>query len=456
VTAISDTASVNPLPQIDPSPSIGAFQLLRAFRSNLLGAFGADAYSDLRVSFSRFGRRFVFLSDPEDINHVFNTHIDRYRPNVLAERLLEPVTGRGILLLEGEEWDRFHRQLIPVFQPRHVESLVPSFHQTAIDHIESWAAGSDCTRDLLIDFRRLTLAVIARSMLSIHDEARTAELADFASQAENAGALLRWQDYVALLVWRGVAQPAERKAIGARWRTWIQALIDRRPSIDDSGQAQDMLDLLRAARDADGRPASTEDIADHVGTMMSAGFATTALALFWMTVLLAHFPDQQEAIRRELCQRSPASPPSMKELRSSRVATAFLYETLRLYPPAYVIAREARAEDRIGDFRIPRGSAVIVAPWLVHRHAALWCEPNRFDPDRFVRDGRIVTPKAWMPFGTGPRVCIGAAFATMEILTIVRALLGRYRVSLLGDLPSPVGRVMLQPDAQPLFKLTSL
>jgi cytochrome P450 len=293
-------------------------------------------------------------------------------------------------------------------------------------------------------------------MLSIHDEARTAELADFASQAENAGALLRWQDYVALLVWRGVAQPAERKAIGARWRAWIQALIDRRPSIDDSGQAQDMLDLLRAARDADGRPASTEDIADHVGTMMSAGFATTALALFWMTVLLAHFPDQQEAIRRELCQRSPAAPPSMKELRSSRVATAFLYETLRLYPPAYVIAREARAEDRIGDFRIPRGSAVIVAPWLVHRHAALWCEPNRFDPDRFVRDGRIVTPKAWMPFGTGPRVCIGAAFATMEILTIVRALLGRYRVSLLGDLPSPVGRVMLQPDAQPLFKLTSL
>jgi len=455
VTAIADGAAVNPLPSIDPSPTIGAFQLLRAFRSNLLGAFGADTYSDLRVSFRRFGKRFVFLSDPDDIDHVFNTHIDRYRPNVLAERLLEPVTGRGILLLEGEEWDRFHRQLIPAFQPRHVEGLVPSFHQAAIDHIESWGAG-ECTRDLLIDFRRLTLAVIARSMLSIHDEAKTAELADFASQAENAGALLRWQDYVALLVWRGVPQPAERKAIGARWRAWIQALIDRRPTIDDSRQARDMLDLLRAGRDADGRPASTEDIADHVGTMLSAGFATTALALFWMTMLLAYFPDQQEAVRRELCQRSPAEPPSMKELRSSRVAISFLYETLRLYPPAYVIAREAHAEDQIGDFRIPRGSAVIVAPWLVHRHAALWSDPHRFDPGRFVRDGRIVTPKAWMPFGTGPRVCIGAAFATMEILTIIRTLLGRYRISLLGHPPSPVGRVMLQPDVQSLFKLTPL
>ncbi|MGE5073719.1 MAG: cytochrome P450 [Anaerolineae bacterium] len=456
MTTLAHAGAVNPLPPIDPLPTIGAFQLLRAFRSNLLGAFGADAYTELRVSFRRFGKRFVFLSDPEDIDHIFNAHIDRYRPNVLAERLLEPVTGRGILLLEGEEWDRFHRQLIPAFQPRHVESLVPSFHQTAIDHIESWAAGGNCTRDLLIDFRRLTLAVIARSMLSIHDEAKTAELADFASQAENAGALLRWQDYVALLIWRGMAQPAERKAIGARWRSWIQALIDSRPSIDDTHQARDMLDLLRAARDAEGRPAATEDIADHVGTMLSAGFATTALALFWTIVLLAHFPDQQEAIRRELCHGSAAAPPSTKELRSSRVAISFLYETLRLYPPAYVIAREARTEDQIGDFRIPRGSAVIVSPWLVHRHAALWSDPNRFNPDRFVRDGRIVTPKAWMPFGTGPRVCIGAAFATMEILTIIRALLGRYRVSLPGDPLSPVGRVMLHPEAQSLFKLTSL
>ncbi len=453
---MSDTAAANPLPPVNPAQSVGPFQLLRAFRSNLLGAFGADAYSDLRVSFRRFGRRFVYLSDPEDINHVFNTHIDRYRPNVLAERLLEPVTGRGIVLLEGEEWDRLHRQLIPVFQPRHIESLIPSFHETAASHIGSWGASGDCQRDLLVDFRRLTLAVIARSMLSIDDEAGTAELADFASQAENAGALLRWQDYVALLVWRGIAQPAERKAIGARWRGWIQALIERRPSIDDPDQARDMLDLLRAARDGNGKPLSTEDIADHVGTMLSAGFATTALALFWMAVMLALFPAQQEAIRQELCQGSVADPPSMQELRSSRVATAFLYETLRLYPPAYVIAREARLEDWIGDFHIPRGTAVIVAPWLVHRHAALWSDPNRFDPGRFVRDGRIVTPKAWIPFGTGPRVCIGAAFATMEILTIVRNLLGRYRISLLGDPPSPVGRVMLQPGAQPLFRLTAL
>ena len=107
--AVRDMAAANPLPPVDSAPAVGALALLRAFRSNLLGAFGADAYSDVRVSFRRFGRRFVILSDPEDINHVFNTHIDRYRPNVLAERLLEPVTGRGMVMLEGDEWNRMHR-----------------------------------------------------------------------------------------------------------------------------------------------------------------------------------------------------------------------------------------------------------------------------------------------------------------------------------------------------------
>jgi len=150
------------------------------------------------------------------------------------------------------------------------------------------------------------------------------------------------------------------------------------------------------------------------------------------------------------------APPDMQALRSSRVATAFLYESLRLYPPAYIIAREARLDDQIGDFRIPRGAAVIIAPWLVHRHMALWQHPHRFDPNRFIQGGRIVMPKAWMPFGSGPRVCIGSAFATMEILVILRCLLGRCRISLPGPAPSAVGRVTLLPDFQPLFRLTAL
>jgi cytochrome P450 len=180
--------------------------------------------------------------------------------------------------------------------------------------------------------------------------------------------------------------------------------------------------------------------------------------------MLALFPEHQEAVRRELCPGSKVGsaagagmpPPDMQALRSSPVATAFLYESLRLYPPAYIIVREARVEDRIGEFRIPRGAAVVVSPWLVHRHSALWQDPHGFDPGRFLQGGRIAPPKAWMPFGTGPRICIGTAFATMEILVILRCLLERYSIGLVGAPPSPVGRVTLLPDSQPLFRLKAL
>jgi len=447
----------DPLPPVRPAASVGPLRLLQAFRSDVLAAFSASAYTDLRVSFRQFGRQFIFLSDPDDINHVLNTHMARYQPNVLAERLLEPLTGRGIVLLEGEEWHQLHRQLMPVFQSRHIERLIPSFHDTAASHVATWSTAGDCERNLLVDFRRLTLDIIARSMLSIEDETRTTQLADFASMAESAGALLRWQDYVALLMWRNIAQPAERQAVGARWRAWVQGLLDRRPPIDDPDQARDMLDVLRATRDGgSGAPLTPDAICDQIGTMLAAGFATTSLALFWTTLMLALFPAHQEAVRQELCQGPMTAPPDMQALRSSPVATAFLYESLRLYPPAYIIAREARLDDQIGDFRIPRGAAVIIAPWLVHRHLALWQHPHRFDPNRFIQGGRIVMPKAWMPFGSGPRVCIGSAFATMEILVILRCLLGRCRISLPGPAPSAIGRVTLLPDFQPLFRLTAL
>jgi cytochrome P450 len=452
-----DGAAADPLPPLRPAASVGALRLLRAFRSDLLAAFSAEAYSELRVSFRRFGRRFIILSDPDDIGHVLNAHLDRYQPNVLAHRLLEPIVGRGLVLAEGEEWERQHRQLIPVFQPRHIERLVPAFHVTAASHVAAWSDGGVAERNLLIDFRRLTLAVIARSMLSIEDETRTAQLADFASQAESAGALLRWQDYVALLAWKNIGQPAERLDIGVRWRGWVGGLLDQRPPIDDVDQARDMLDLLRSARDdATGAALPRDLIVDQIGTMLAAGFATTALGLYWTALMLALFPEHQEAVRRELCQGSLDDPPDFQALRTSRVATAFLYETLRLYPPAYVIARQARLDDQLGDFRIPRGAAVIIAPWLVHRHQALWQHPNRFDHNRFLQGGRVVVPKAWMAFGSGPRVCIGAAFATMEILVILRCLLGRYRLTLAGAPPSAVGRVTLLPDTQPLFRLTPL
>jgi cytochrome P450 len=444
------------LPPVEPAPSVGGLRLIQALRSDLLAAFSANYYTDLRVSFRQLGHHFVCLNDPNDIDHVLNTHLHRYQPNVLARRLLEPIVGRGLLLAEDDDWRLQHRRLTPFFQPRHIERLIPSFHRAAASVIASWSGGG-LERNLLIDFRRLTLAIIARSLLSIEDERGTAQLADFATEAESSGTLLEWRDYVALFLWPRIAQPPRRRDIAAQWRGWVAELLDRRPPIDQFSEARDMLDLLRVEYNGEtGEPLTREAIIDLAGTMFSAGFTTTALALFWTVLMLALFPAHQEAVRRELCRAAAAAPPDWQSLRSSRTATAFLYETLRLYPPAYIIAREARLDDQIGDFRIPRGCAVIIAPWVVHRHTTLWQDPHRFDPKRFLQGERVATPRGWMPFGIGPRVCIGSAFATIEILVVLRYLLARYSIGLRGLPPRPIGRVTLVPDSQPLFTLTPL
>ncbi len=361
--------------------------------------------------------------------------------------------GGRLIFAEGEEWRRQHNQLAPFFSTRSVELLIPSIHETVACYIESWPADARQTRNLLADFRSLTIAVIARTLLSINDSRETAELAAFASEAEGAGALLGWRDYLALFVRARVGQSRGRRDVARRWRTWIQEIVDRRAQFGKSA-TWDMLELLQAETNG-GRGASRDEIFAQVGTMLSSGFITTALALFWTVVLLALRPSDQETIRNELCS-APGEPPRRTDLRASLASTAFIYESLRLFPPVYMIAREAREDDRIDDLRIPQGATVIVAPWIAHRHVAHWPDPGRFDTSRFREGERIVLPRAWMPFGVGPRVCIASAFATTEILIVLRKLLSCYRIELDGPAPGPVGRVTLTPAFQPVFRLTRI
>jgi cytochrome P450 len=186
--------------------------------------------------------------------------------------------------------------------------------------------------------------------------------------------------------------------------------------------------------------------------MMAAGFVTTSVALFWIAVMLALHPEHQEALRDEL-DGDPASPPDAAALRSATRTLAFIYEALRLYPPVFAFTRWAIADDRIGEVEIPRGSGITIAPWLLHRHEAHWDNPQRFDPARCIRNGRVVLPKAWMPFGAGPRICIGMAFAVTEIAVALRLMLRRFSIALAGPCPRPVGRFTLTPDVEPMFEL---
>jgi unspecific monooxygenase len=204
-----------------PRPAIaardlGTLALFRALRTNGLATYTAQAYTETRLHRRLLGRDYFLLSDPDDIDHVLNRQMDRYRRDPLGQRILEPTIGRGVLLAEGEAWRRQRRSLASAFQPRHVDRLIPAFHDEATRRIARWEAEDVQSRNLLVDFRALTLAIAARAMFSIDDDGRTAELADLMNEAERQTSFLHWRDVLFLLLGPGIAQPPLRLALGGR------------------------------------------------------------------------------------------------------------------------------------------------------------------------------------------------------------------------------------------------
>ena len=236
----------------------------------------------------------------------------------------------------------------------------------------------------------------------------------------------------------------------------IDRVIDERLASGEDNAARDLFDLLRAARDPETGAAFTrEQLRDQVATMIVAGHETTAITLFWSLYLIAHAPGWQDAIAAETAGLD-LGPAGASDALASLVQTrAVVSEALRLYPPAFTLIRAAIAPDRAGDLEIPRGAVLMIAPWVLHRHRRLWRDPDAFDPSRFLPDAPPPPRFAYLPFGVGPRVCVGAQFAMAEATLVLAALVQSFRIALVDDLevmPKPV--VTTQPDRAPDFLLT--
>jgi len=202
----------------------------------------------------------------------------------------------------------------------------------------------------------------------------------------------------------------------------------------------------RAIRRPESR--STISVQANIVTFIGAGHETTANALTWSLYLLARAPEWAQAIRREadaVLGDGPATPQTLDKLIHTR---AVLEEAMRLYPPVPFMSREALGPDRIAGIRVPKGTLVTIAPWVLHRHKTLWEEPDLFDPARFLPECRASIPRfAYLPFGAGPRVCIGQSFSMQEAILILARVLRAVDLSLAGDgAVEPLHRVTLRPD----------
>src|SRR5438067_9028262 len=250
-------------------------------------------------------------------------------------------------------------------------------------------------------------------------------------------------------------QDFSRSRFRKRWTRFIGMLMAERRAVgkNDGAPHRDLFDLMGEARDPEtGKGFPDEQLGDEVATMILAGHETTATALFWSLYLLALDPATQEELAAEVKAVTASGAPEVERLKFTR---AVIDETMRLYPPAFLIARAAAGPDTIAGMPVRRNDVVLVAPWLLHRHEKLWRDPNAFMPSRFMAPAPPPDRFAYLPFGVGAGLCIGAHFALVEATLALAKIIGAFRVDLIDKAPvMPVGVVTTQPDRSPMFAIT--
>ena len=441
-----------------PSPprapdSMTALGRMMAIRESVIGSWGQRAYEEDIVRGRFLGRSSFILNAPEAIRHVLVDNYENYTRTPAGLRVLRPILGEGLLIAEGRAWKHQRRTLAPAFTPRAVTTLVPHMIAATDETIARLTAASNAPVDLREAMQRMTLEIAGRTMFSFGMDRHGAALRDFVMEYGERLARPHFLDLLLPLSWPS-PQDFSRARFRKRWTAFIAMLMAERRAAGKNGGAppRDLFDLMGAARDPEtGEAFTDEQLGDQIATMILAGHETTATALFWSLYLLALDPATQEAVASEVRSATVNGELDMARLKFTR---AVVDETMRLYPPAFLIARAAAGPDTIAGMAVKKHDVVLVAPWLLHRHQKLWRDPDAFIPSRFMT-GTPPDRFAYLPFGVGARVCIGAHFALVEATLALARMIGAFHVAMIDTAPVlPIGVVTTQPDRSPLFAIT--
>ena len=429
-----------------PAPHTPALQLLFRARSNWLESFGEDAFVEPILERRLLWRRNLVVSDPAGIKHVLLDNAANYSKTAIARRLLEPGLGKGLITMEGDPWRRHRRIMAPAFDHQSVVAAVPAMAEAAAEVSARWDALPPGTViDMAAEMRRATLRIIARTMFST-DSSGIETLVS--SSVERYQARLRPSllDLVGLPDWfPRLKQTWIARVVFADLAAALDRIIAAREAAPDA-ERPDLLTRLVTARD-EGGTLTPAEIRAQVMTIFMAGHETTALALTWTWYLLAQHPAAQARLEAELASVLGGRPPRHDDLAQLAYTRMAIDESLRLYPPAHTMSRQALGPDEICGHRVRKGTILFIVPWLLHRHRRLWDDPDRFIPERFAPERAEARRRfAYLPFGAGPRICIGAAFALTEATVMLAALAQRFRPRLVpGQIIEPCGLITLRP-----------
>src|SRR6266567_2023913 len=418
----------------------------------LVGNMPLASHDPLAV-FSAWAREFgdIFYYRAIWINVFFLNHPDliesvlvRNYQSFLKDHVMRKSRwffGDGLLTNEGESWLRQRRLSQPAFHRDRIASYAKIMTDYTQRTLANWRDGE--TRDMHQEMMQLTLRMVVRVLFGVEAE----EIGKI-SAAMNV--LMRNSSGVRLLlppVARYMSTPAMiefRRGVRQLDDTVYGIIARRRAGKSDSG---DLLSMLMQARDEDGSQMTDKQLRDEVMTFLLAGHETTALALSWTWHLLGQNPEAEGKLHEELDQALGGRVPGFADLQALRYAERVIKESMRLYPPAWGLARTVIKEFEIGGYRVPAGANVVMSTWIMHRDPRYFPEPEKFDPDRWLPEKVQGLPKfAYFPFGGGPRQCIGAAFAMMEATLLLATIAQRFRFRRVAGHPIvPVPSFTLRP-----------
>jgi cytochrome P450 len=421
-------------------------QVVRELGRNAVAVWGERAYRERYIYDRNWMQDFLLVNDPDGLRHILLDNVGNYVKSRQVQRTTGPALGNGLFNADGESWRFQRRTTAPMFSMRHVADFVAPMAEVAAREVARWDALPDgAAIDAADAMMRLTYAIITHTMFS--DDVTV----DYAAMSASFVTYLDTLGRIDLLSTLGVPHWAPTpKRLRARcalrfFRKELGALIEKRAkeiARDPASAPKDLLTLLLTTRDPEGGALfGAGEVYDNVMTFIFAGHETTANALAWTLYLLSQFPDADARVAEEV---RGANGDTTKLVYTRMV----IEEALRLYPPAPFVSRDSVGPDRVGPIDIRAGTSVLISPWILHRHRELWDAPDYFDPERFAPGRREKIHRfAYIPFGAGPRICIGMGFAMQEALICLSAIVSRYRLTLVEGHPVvPLARLTLRPQ----------
>jgi cytochrome P450 len=429
-----------------PGKPLGILASLKAVRQNVLNIIPAISYTQPIVTGTTGTARWHMVQGPEGMKRIFLDNVANYPKSEVMLRMLRPAVGASLFTSEGAHWRWQRRAIAPVFAARHVEALAPVMTATA-DRAADRLARSGGEAELVQAMLSATFDVICDVALSGREhfdaDAYGAAITRYFLTVGRASLM----DFLEVPPW--VPRPAEllgRGAVKTMHRMVASAIDARR--VQGSGPLDDLLDHMMKATDPEtGRAMSPQELLHNMQFFIVAGHETTALSISWALYLLANDAGGQERAHAEARGVLGDRPAGFEDLAQMPYIEQVLEESMRLYPPVGFLARNVLETDRIYDREIRPRETVFINTYALHRHRDYWKAPDVFDPDHFSPEARAGRDRyTYLPFGAGPRICVGANFAMMQAQIILATLLARFRFTPAGPDPEPVMHMTIRPE----------